>query len=445
MNRFRTIFLTILFCSQLVAVFGQKIEIPFEGEYLKDVKQWVDDDGFTIIDLRFTSNNHYFYMISPHGKIVSEYKNFYLNLYYKGFTSNKDEFTLYFSRTPKGKIEFLDFFKSSERPPVTTLWENEPKDYFQSVTAKGNLLFMDFDKKKSNIEFTYLDGPVSEKKSFTFEVPKEMTKEIVKSGYMGMGIDNIYSSHFGSALVFFENQQIIVLKTSKEELINYTYDLADQKFTMYTYPYPDQSEYFGTTNGSFLVDDKVFLLTMNMNRLCLDVLDLELNPIVSKCYGKDQQLELKTAPAVYRNGKNAEETWVGGDKSTSRILRELSQHSFGYISVMKKQDGGYSLKLGSESASSMTPGVMIGSGAGVSSSGNYQPPTSLCFTGSLTRDFEPYNDDKNYFETIFQKTEFQFVGEFGVQNGVIATKDFFYHFQYNRKDSKLEIERFTFD
>lgn len=121
---------TILFINLSLFALAQNpaFEIKLEEEDLVDLTHWVDEEGFILIDASFDTHNHYFYLLNPAGEVVSRYKNFYQNIFYKGFTSNEKEFAVYFSRTPNGEVQFLDFFKEDNRPPISTVWANATKD-----------------------------------------------------------------------------------------------------------------------------------------------------------------------------------------------------------------------------------------------------------------------------------------------------------------------------
>lgn len=453
MNRFRTIFLTILFCSQLVAALGQKIEIPLLDKYAKDVNKWVDPEGYTIIQVSLNDNDHYFYLIDPSGNVLAEYKNYFLSIYYKGYSSNQKEFTIYFSRTAKGKIEFLNFFKDSARAPLLTTWENEPKDYFNTISINGNFLFMNYSKKKEKLELVIFDGPVNENSKFEFDIESELAKEIIREDYLGIDLDKVYEPHYGAGLAFLENAELTLLKPEKEELNLIKFGLSDLKITSGTYPYPNKSQYFGTKNDAFLIDGRIFLLTIDMNRLCLDILDLQLNPIKSICYSKDENLEFKISPVVNREGKNMDEKWDRSKNITARILNEMFAYSSAYISVLREPNGDYSLKIGSEDKPKLTPNPLPGASGFISSQQQMSYRTELknnsaksfFFNASLTSDFGIKKGLNNYFEKVFNKTEIPIIDPNIEWSDVIVHKNYFYFLQYNRKDSKLELERFTFD
>ncbi len=453
MNRFWTIFLTILLCSHLTAVLGQKIEIPLLDKYAKDVNKWVDSEGFTVIQVSLNDNDHYFYLIDPSGYVLAEYKNYFLSIYNKGYSSNQEEFTIYFSRTAKGKIEFLNFFKDGTRAPLLTTWGNEPKDYFNAMSINGNFLFMNYSKKKEKFELVIFDGPVNENSKFEFDIESELAKEIIREDYLGIDLDKIYEPHYGAGLAFLENAELTLLKPGKEGLNLIKFSLGDLKITRGTFPYPNKSQYFGTKNDAFLIDDRIFLLTIDMNRLCLDILNLELDPIKSICYGKDENLELKVSPVVNREGKNMDEKWGRSKNITAKILNEMFAYSSGYISVLRESNGDYSLKIGSENKPKLTPNPLPGTSGLITSQQQMSYRTelknnsarSLSFNASLTSELGIKKGLNNYFEKVFDKTEIPIFDPNIEWSDVIVHKNFFYFIRYNRKDSKLEIERFTFD
>lgn len=433
MNRFWTIFLTILLCSHLTAVLGQKIEIPLEDKHFIAVKHWVAPDGYVLLDVFYQSNNHYFYFIDPKGKVISKYKNFFPSIYYTGFTSNEREFTLYFSRNLNGKIEFIDFFKEGSRPPILTTWENDLEGYFKTFNINGELVFVNYEKKRGVLQLNMINGPIEKSRVYEFDIEKELAKKMSNYIFRGRDISNIYHKHDVGGHVYLENQNLIILENSWNELRMYRFDLTNEKLTTKDYAYPLGQKTFRTISDSFLLEDKIFVMAVNRSGMCFDMLDTELKVIFSRCYGEEDNLDFRYGPVVNSNGKNVEDGWREVDDQGSRLISKLAQRDVGFLSAIKNDDGGYSLKFGAEASLATSTGITVVGG---------KVASSIYFPVSLSNDFLPMKDGSNFFDEVFSKTGVQVAG--GMPDAIVYSK-FFYKMNYDKEESKIILERFTFD
>lgn len=409
--RYFTLLVVMTIASLRISAQEPTFQIKLEEEDLVDLTHWVDQDGFTLIDAFFDSHNHYFFLLNPEGEVISTYKNFFQNIFYKGFSSNNKELTMYFSRTPNGEVQFLDFFKTGDRPPLSTIWVNAPKSSPDlKFDIEGTMYHLSFDKKKSQLLIKESDGPATEFVSYSFPIEKEQAKVLLKDAYRGVGLDEVFIPHFGKGVVTKSDETLLLLTNQNDKWTRYWFDLKNSTLKINDHTLPDIRNVINYRTDAFISNGKIFFETTSPTKICLQITDFDLNMLMDKCYDESSGIDFKTSGLFSFGGKQIDEKWGEKDNYNSKILDRMSNEQNGYVSVFYHQeDDAYSLKLGGESPITSGAGAMIPNPAGGFSmtGGGGSPASSTTFNGNFSGELVAINRP-NFFSQVLENTEMQF-------------------------------------
>jgi len=420
-------------------------EIRLEEEDLVDLNHWVDQDGFILIDASFETHNHYFYLLNPDGEVISQYKNYYQNLFHKGLTSNTKEFTIYFSKTPNGEVQFLDFFKDGSRPPITTSWANVPKDSpDQSINVGGTLYYLFYDKKKSQLMISSFDGPATDFKITYFSLQKELAKDLLKSGFRGVDLNNFFTPDFGSGVTSISDDMLIALVNQNDRWTRYLFDFSQSSVKIDTHNLPDLKDVINYRSGAFICDNKIFLVTLNVKKACLQVMDLNYEMLKDECYDESTGIDFKASGLLSFGGRPIDEKWSERDNYNAKFLERMARETYGYINVYHHPDNYYSIKMGGQSPATSGGSTMVPSAGGgwspMASGGS--PASTSTFNGNLSTDLNAI-ERSNIFNQILEKTEMQFnIPYYGQKKFIALSKNYYYKVEWNFKGKKLDVFRY---
>lgn len=424
-------------------------QIKLEEEDLVILKHWIDQDGYILIDATFATHNHYFYLLNPEGRTITSYKNFFQNIFYKGFTSNEKEFTIYFSRTPNGEIHFLDFFKDGTRPAVSTVWTNRPKNSSDmQLEMGGTMFYFTFDKRKKQMNITSFDGPAAEFSVHHFAMQKKKARKFLKEKYYGISPERFFTPHFGSGLATHSDKTMVLLAKHKSKWTRYLFDTEDLSVKIDEHQLPKISDEFHHSSDAYICDNKIFFTTVSTIKVCLQVVDFDLKPLLDNCYNETTGIDFKDSDLLGFNGKPIDKKWAEKNNYNKRILRAIGNEMFGYINVFyHTKDNFYSVKMGGESP--MTSSLVVGvpdSFSGIpTTQATSNPNTSTTFNGSLSADLKEI-DRSNIFDQILKNTEMQFNNPHIIQKTFIAlSKDFYYKINSDSKHQRLDVQRFSIE
>lgn len=410
-------------------------EIKLEEEDLVDLTSWVDQDGYILIDASFDTHNHYFYLLNPEGEVVSQYKNFYQNIFYKGFTSNEKEFTVYFSRTPNGEIHFLDFFKEGSRPPLSTVWANAPKDLPEvRFNIEGVMYLLSFDKKKSQLRVSFSDGPVTEFTTYNFDVTKEQAKEILKGSYASVDLDGFFDNHFGAGVATISNRRLILLRNDNVRWVKHDFDLANPNFVFKTIPLPEMGNVIKHKTDASILNDQIFIGSLSEQKACLQITTLDFEVVWSDCFDADTGLKLNSFGILDYEGDKIDDKWLEKENYAVKVLRALASENYGYLNVVQLKNGDYSIKMGTESPPYHTPNPIGGT--------TYHPAASITFNGNLSKEQGISNSD-NFFSQVAKNTDMQFnLPFYGKKKLLALSKEHYFKVDWNFKKQKLDIYKY---
>lgn len=444
----RRYLLAILFVNLSLSVFAQAptFEIKLEEEDLIDLNHWVDQDGFILIDAAFDSHNHYFYLLNPEGELISQYKNFYHNIFYKGFTSNDKEFTVYFSRTPKGEIQFLDFFKKDSRPPVSTNWLNGIEFSGNIVQVDGTLFHITYMRKQSVLNVDEIRDPTSKALQWSAKIERNFAKKIMTGDYRGFGLNNFFMPHYGKPSVQRGDDRLIFSDRDGNRLSRMDLSLSTGTLDTMSYPFAFHEGKLGEKFDHYFIGENSFLLTMSKKWFCLKFVDRDANVTMSECIDIESK-ELDRSPIRDFDGENLEE-----QKGIKITLGDQFANSFplkesGYLGVYSEPNGGYSLKIGTEEMVTMVPHAAPTATGRPIQPVNYRavssPARSETFNISLTPSLKFTSSDNNFFSKVFSETKMQFNIPFpGRKKFISLSKDAYFKVDWDFKNKELDIYKY---